>query len=73
MTFLILVLGKPYIVRPLPKNPDEIREFDLCRFWHDCRYGDSCNFAHSQLELDAWNWIKDETSSQRVTIESTYV
>ena len=59
------------MVRALPKDSEDIREFYLCRHRHDCRYKNTCNFAHSQLELDAWNWFKEEMPRQQ-TMQSNY-
>ena len=58
------VLGNNEIVRALPKDSEEIREFCLCRHRHDCKYKNTCNFAHSVLEMDAWNWFKEEKLKQ---------
>eukprot|EP00055_Hartaetosiga_balthica_P016373 m.103268 g.103268 ORF g.103268 m.103268 type:complete len:1315 (-) comp9090_c0_seq3:1116-5060(-) len=49
--------------RPMPASPkwsfrtppDITARYVICNRWPNCRYGDSCHFAHGQPELHEWN------------------
>eukprot|EP00731_Ephydatia_muelleri_P025024 Em0017g107a len=47
--------GKLVIIRPRPKNVNPAVDYQLCNRKEQCTKRDQCSFAHSNVELAAWN------------------
>ncbi len=46
-------------IRPLPVHCNRFREkFVMCMQYPDCSAGDECCSAHSEVEMDTWNFKK---------------
>ena len=64
--------GRFYQIRPVPLATKLSGLFAMCEFGIQCR-GDTCTYAHSKAEQDAWNTKKFGERYHNYTSKLTYV